>query len=384
MNSRDSELPTGRRPYRSVSVLWATNLPAPYRLPLWEALGRHVDLEVGLLAEADGSRQWRPPDTATSYRLCILKWWTIPLHISRLARSPGESIVVLGGWERFTYVVALVFASAARIPVVGFYESTLKSHQYHRGPPAMVRRMFFRRLESVVTVGPASYDALRAMNVPSDRISTGFNPVDVEHFHRSTISARIGASARAGHHYIYVGQLIARKNVGSALKAWADIRKHEDSFTIVGTGKLENELYTLAARLGVTDVVRFLGRRAEGDVIAEYAKAQTLVLPSTEEVWGLVVNEALAAGLHVVISRDLGVTRSVEHMRGVFVSEPDAQSLAQALAASRAAWSGPIPNPEILKYTPERFAICALRAIEQARRRSAAKRLGAAEWESTD
>jgi glycogen synthase len=81
-----------------------------------------------------------------------------------------------------------------------------------------------------------------------------------------------------------------------------------------------------------------------------------LVLPSYEEVWGLVVNEALACGLHVVVSLVCGVAPTVAGMRGVWLCDTSQAALAHAIRLSCAAWSGPINQPEILQHTPQAFA----------------------------
>lgn len=233
---------------------------------------------------------------------------------------------------------------------------------------AWLRRWFFRRVDAVLTAGHASTEAVLAMGVPAERIVTGFNSVDVRTFHEGAVAVRAAKPrAGSGHAFLYVGQLIERKNVSAALAAFARVAAVEDTFDVVGTGPLAEELQERAGRLGVADRVRLVGHREGDGLIAAYANADTLVLPSTEEVWGLVVNEALAAGLHVVVSDCAGVVPSVRHMPGVFVAAPTVQGLAEAMEASRAEWQGPIEQPLMLEHTPERAAEAVLQAVEVAR-----------------
>ncbi len=104
-------------------------------------------------------------------------------------------------------------------------------------------------------------------------------------------------------------------------------------------------------------------------MIQHLATSQTLVLASTEEVWGLVVNEALAAGLHVVVSDRCGVARSVEGQLGVFLTEPELPQLVTAMESSRAAWRGWIETPEILTHDASRFVSDLEACVAIARRR---------------
>jgi glycosyltransferase involved in cell wall biosynthesis len=231
---------------------------------------------------------------------------------------------------------------------------------------AWIRERFFRSVDVVVTAGPASTEAVLAMGVPRERIVEGFNAVDVQWFHSAATRARTVLGPRPGHHVLYVGQLIERKNIEAALHAFAQVAQATDTFTIVGTGRLRDRLEAVATTLGLADRTVFAGHLEGGELAAAYAAAQTFVLPSTEEVWGLVVNEALACGLHAVVSAAAGVASSVTGMPGVFVAEPSIGALAEALAASRSAWTSPIPQPEILQHTPQALATAFDRACDRA------------------
>ncbi len=133
---------------------------------------------------------------------------------------------------------------------------------------------------------------------------------------------------------------------------------------IAGDGPLRTHLERDAVNLGVGESVRFLGEVAYQSLPSTYASAHTLVLASTHEVWGLVVNEGLAAGLHVVVTDNCGVAESVSGMRGVQVVRNDLEALALGMKRSRDEWGGPVTKPEVLKHTPEAMARDALSAIQ--------------------
>jgi glycosyltransferase involved in cell wall biosynthesis len=221
-------------------------------------------------------------------------------------------------------------------------------------------------MDSILTVGIASRDTLLAMGISSGKIIMGFNAVDVRRYAQDARGMRRGVPPLPGHHTLYVGRLIEGKNIQSALIAWVKARRPEDTFTVVGSGPLEDRLVSLVHQLQIQDSVRFVGHLSGDRLTSEYARAQTLILPSTKEVWGLVVNEALASGIHAVVSDAAGVAASVAGMPGVFVAHPDITSLAAALEASRSSWRGPIDNPPILEQSPEQLAVAALEAIDLA------------------
>ena len=91
------------------------------------------------------------------------------------------------------------------------------------------------------------------------------------------------------------------------------------------------------------------------------------MLPSRSEVYGLVVIEALAAGLQVVVTDTCGVYADVHDLGGVFPARPSPSSLRKAMLASAAAWTGPLEQPAVLARTPEAMADDVLWACAVAR-----------------
>lgn len=382
MRLLDAPLPTARRPRSQIrgaprpQAAWVTNFDAPYRRPVWDRMARMMELTVMLTGDASSvearargtdwfltseSRAYRIVPAATRSRNLL----GVDLAFARRsapAALPTNGSVVLGGWESPVYWQIARQARRRGNRVVGFYESTATSQRFRRGPIAEARKHYFRSLDAVVVPGLQAASAVTAMGVPAHRIHVGMNPIEVEKF-RQAAERRDSQplhSPRVGHRFVYVGQLIARKNVTSLIEAFERIAAKGDTLSIVGSGPLLLDLKQQTRRSPQVTFVPHVPYDEVPDLLAEQ---HTLVLPSTEEVWGLVVNEALAAGLHTVVSVRAGVSSSVDGMDGVWLSQPDTTSLAAAMDESRRSWSGWIHEPEIRRHTPARFAEVVTRAL---------------------
>lgn len=354
-------------------ISWFTNVAAPYRVPIWEAIERSHLLKVHLLENRETLRREgrRPSD-----------WWVtedkryteLPnFAIRRGERSfyvgkpsllipAGTTAVLIGAWESPIYWQVLVEAKLRRIRTVGFYESTLASNRHRKGIVAAARSLFFRSLDAVVVPGPAAERALLSYGLPEDRIHQGFNAVDTGKFYSA---ARSSVSEHGpGHRFVFVGQLIPRKNPRALLAAFADMRDESDSLTFIGLGEELEALQAEVARRNLVENVFFLGEMSNTELATVLHTYNTLVLPSVEEVWGLVVNEALAAGLGAVVSARAGVAESVVGMQRVVITETSVPELTSSLVAARSHGTEPVRSPEILEYTPERFASVFVRALD--------------------
>lgn len=377
-DARVDELRAGIRPHPA--IVWMTNLAAPYRVPVWTAIAREADLAVWLLEDDDRllrDDNNRGDDWATGGRASAYTTRFLPTRVIRRGDArhyvtgwirpsafTGTDALLLGGWDSPAYWVASWSAKLAGVRRVGFYESHRLSQRHHGGLIARVRRAFFASMDAIVVPGVAARDALVAEGIDPARIRVGFNAVDVQTIHARAAAARRAAgppSGPVGRRLLSVGQLIPRKNVASLVEALAAPELDGCTLTIVGTGPERAALEDLVGRLGLRGRVSFLGYVASVDLPGCFADHDVLVHPAVQEVWGLTVNEALAAGLTVVVGDHAGVTPSVRGMRGVHTTEVTVDGLRRGISAALPA--EPVDFPEILAHTPEAFALTFLDAM---------------------
>ncbi|MEU2423253.1 glycosyltransferase [Streptomyces sp. NPDC007851] len=214
---------------------------------------------------------------------------------------------------------------------------------------------------STVAVTPTVAERLRRWGVPGPRIEVVPNGIDLERFRfdpavRQRTRARLGLPEDA---YVIggVGRLAPGKRFGVAIRALARL-PDDCRLLLVGGGPEEHTLRRVAEAAGVAGRVLFTGERpyASGspedpDLPALAAAMDVLVSPSAEEAFGLAVVEALAAGLPVLYTscpavEDLpsAAAPGARRVRG------GAGAYAEALAAARAAGSGPRTAPEAARH----------------------------------
>lgn len=358
------------------SVAWLINIATPYRLPVWRILSGETQLVVLLAAETEANRTWdlrsevRSLDV-TQLHLPSLNLFGTPRYLPtrrlhRILSDLSASALVVDTWDSPAFLAAAVQARRNGAKVVALARSTEESRRFRTGPVAALRRWFFNYADHVVTAGQASTRAVLNLGVPPDRITTSFNVVDGQWFHASAAATRQAGTTADGHRYLYVGQLIERKNVTGLIKAFDTVAAAADSLTIVGVGPELSTLETQAQATGRE--IRFAGALHGDDLARAYGLSHTLVLPSTEEVWGLVANEGLAAGLHVIVTDVCGVAPDIDDMAGVIVTRPEVGALAAAMRQSKLSWRGWIASPEILRHGPEEFANAVMAACGGPRR----------------
>lgn len=130
--------------------------------------------------------------------------------------------------------------------------------------------------------------------------------------------------------FLFVGRLVEIKNVETAIRAFAKLDQQENVFVVVGDGPERGRLEMLAKELK-TDVL-FTGRLEGEGLLAWYNIADVFVLPSYQESFGAVTNEALLAGCLALVSEKAGSSCLVKDgVNGYTFSPFDVDGLAQKM-----------------------------------------------------
>jgi glycosyltransferase involved in cell wall biosynthesis len=269
--------------------------------------------------------------------------------LGRRLRGFAPDAIGVGGWNQPAFARALVYAKAHRVPILSWVESTARDQRSGRAPLELAKRAFVRGYDGFFVPGRASFDYVRSFGVAGDRIAIAPNAVD--------------ASIFEGPHepsdgivrFLYVGRLDREKGLDVLLRAFAQV---PGELVLVGSGPAEAEL-----RASAGERVRFTGALPRAEVAAWYRRADAFVLPSRSEPWGMVLNEAAAAGLPLVATEGVGAARELveDGVNGFRVPVGDERALTEALrwlaedAAFRAA-AGTRSRDLVARLTPEAWA----------------------------
>lgn len=344
------------------NIAWLTSLPSPYWIPIWNKLSSNFDLKVFFTNKENNERGWQIPPSSKwkhhtfSKRVFYLGQAQIipnPFGFRKICRE-AEILIIGGGWEVPVHAFSMAYARMQRMEVYIISESVLESHRFKGRTVRLIRFLVFSLATKIISVGPRSTLAILETGIKRKKILELFNPVNVEFF--NSISKSTKRAKFIGHRFIAVGRLIELKNFESIVRSFNLMSESTDTLTIAGEGPLRSSLERCVADLNLQDQVFFTGQLSQIELAKLYADSCTLILASTNEVWGMVATEALSAGCHVVVSDNCGVSTFVKGMRGTYICNTSIDSIATCMQESKSRYSGQIMNPEILNFTPERFA----------------------------
>jgi glycosyltransferase involved in cell wall biosynthesis len=297
--------------------------------------------------------------------------------------------VAIAGWSTPESLAAIAWARSNGSRVVVMSES-----QEHDVPRSTFREALKRRVVSAcdaALVGAAAHaDYAVRLGIPRERVFLGYDAVDNEHFSRRSDAARSRpAEARSAHglperYLLASGRFMKKKNFGGLIAAYGLAIAQNDSghdLVILGDGPEAANLRQAAASTGMGARIHLPGFRGYEALPDYYGLADGFAHVATTEQWGLVVNEAAAAGLPLVVSRSTGAAALVHEGRNGFLVDPDPADIARGLgllmsaSRERVAQLGAESRRIVDEWGPDRFAsalgeACACALRQPARRLS--------------
>jgi glycosyltransferase involved in cell wall biosynthesis len=333
-------------PARTPRVLVVSEIPTPYRLPLYELLASRpeIELDVVFCSRDEPDRPWeldqaleRVPhrflsgvSPAVRSRRGTFVYHVNPGAVPLAAKGAHDAVVV-------AEQVAMAISRVRRIPYLLHSESTLAATR-----PKLVLLAkkgivgaAVRGATAGLAVGSEARRYLVHYGLAPERIRIVPNTIDVAAYGRAAADARArAAEVRAARSLperfvLYAGRLVEDKGVLDLLQAQAILGDSSLPLVIAGEGLLERDVRWA----GATHV----GFVQPDSLIELYALAEWTVVPSHSEPWGVVVNEALACGSPVIVTDRVGAAADlvVDGVNGRVVPAAAPEALAAALAGPK-------------------------------------------------
>jgi glycosyltransferase involved in cell wall biosynthesis len=335
------------RTSRDCRVALLVNFIPPYRVSLFRALQEEVgELRILVSTPVEPNRSW-PADFAglpviVQRSVSLEKRWKRPggfreistVHLpydtlNQLRRFQPD-VIVSGELGVRSWMAAAYKRFCPRVRLLLWATVSERTERCRGFARERLRPVLLRQADAVLVNGASGARYIAAQGVADERVTRIPYTADVDMFSVTPIDRPEPDSISL----LYVGVLVPRKGVLgflSALAAWAHLHpQRRIEFHIAGDGPERSAIE--AVRCPVNLRVTLLGNVAYNDLPQVYGRSSMLVMPTLEDEWGVVINEAMAAGLPIlgsehsqaieelVVDRETGWTFKPEDRHSVFAA----------------------------------------------------------------
>lgn len=308
----------------------------------------------------------------------INSWSNVSKLLAALDRDRPDAVAI-PGYSSWPCLAALAWCKVRGRTALLLSES--QRRDLPRYPwKEWLKGQVVRRFDAALVGGRPHLDYVRELGLPERVIFTGYDVVDNRFWETEADRARRRRKSRRRQawperYFLAVQRFVPEKNLEGLLQAYGRYRSRAREgawhLVICGSGPLEGRIKGLVGELNLKGLVHLPGYQGAEALAAWYGLAGCLVHASSREPWGLVVNEAMAAGLPVLVSRSCGCAPDlvqegvngfafapgdlgelVALMERISSGEVDLQAMGQASRRIIAGW------------TPESFAQNLVQALE--------------------
>jgi glycosyltransferase involved in cell wall biosynthesis len=289
-----------------------TNHPPPFRIPIYHKVAATpgIDLRVIFCSPREPNRQWEVPPMHFDH--VFLKEHFVTRGSNFIHNNPdvltklseiAPDVIVTTGFNP-TYLYAFAYAVLRGIPHVPMTDGTDVSEQGLSRWHKMIRRIVYARSRAFISASHGGRRLYEGYGIPPERCFQSCLCADNEAF------LHMEAPANKRFDLIFCGRIVNDKNplftLEVAERAARRLRRRI-RLLYVGTGEQEEQVRQEAARRADMVHAVFHGHAAQHELPRLYASARIFLFPTVHDAWGVVANEACAAGLPIVVSPHAGV-----------------------------------------------------------------------------
>jgi len=301
-------------------------------------------------------------------------------RMNEVLQEYAPDVVAVPGWSDKASLAAILWCVKTRIPFIIMSDS-LKNENYSK-TKENIKKKIIRLSSSGFVAGTPHVEYFTQLGMVRDCVFVGYDVIDNDYFKSgadrvsySEEKTRLGLPHKF---FLSVSRFIAEKNIPGLLRGYSRYREmvsEENAwrFVLIGNGELEQEIVKTCEELALTEYVDLMGFRSYNELPECYGLAEVFILASTSETWGLVVNEAMASGLPILVSERCGCAPDlVEKGRNGYTFDPhNVEELAALMVkisseeCDRKAM-GEASRKIISRWTPDTFAKGLMDAAEVA------------------
>lgn len=294
---------------RKITAVIVTNAPAPYRLPGWRKVAEADDIQLDAIyctqphidTSLDSAAYGFTPHFLTGrYRAMERRFMHCDLGVWSLLNRLRPDVVITTGYIP-TFLFAFAWAVAHRVPHVVLTDGTAQSEKQLSWLHRLVRSIVFRRSSAFVGACEGSQALFRQYRVPDEQVHLSKLCIDNDRFALPDVAKQTD--------FIFCGRFVAHKRPLFAMELAREVAirlGRRTSISFVGSGVMEPEMRDFAKQIADHVDTRFVGYVSQAELPGCYRDARIFLFPSEWDPWGVVANEACAAGLPVIVSPHAG------------------------------------------------------------------------------
>ena len=294
------------------------------------------------------------------------------LTLNLLLNNINPDVIAVVGYSQPGMLYTLLWGIWNRKPIILLTDSK-ENDELRIWWKEKLKSLIIKQYKAALVAGETHKQYLTKLGMPSETIFLGYDVVDNQTFHPNNICHFPRPLKRP--YFLAINRFVSKKNLPLLISAYAQyfqIRGYLAwDLVLSGDGELRPQIEQQIKELGLQKFIHLPGFLQQEELLPYFAHASCFIHASTQEQWGLVVNEAMAAGLPVIVSNRCGCFEDlvIEGVNGFGFDPTNQQKLTDLMLKMSSgkvdlSVMGEASLQHIQKYSPDYFAQGLMKALE--------------------
>ena len=298
-----------------------TEIPSHYRLPVFNKIAKDKNFSLLVIYLKDNvrGRSWKIMWEENKFDFIILKSFYITrkdgsnkyisLGVSNILAKHDPDVIICDGYNHTASIEALIYSKRNNIRCLLRSESNVNDIRSNFFLLELIKKFLVRNFSGFISSGLFSRDYLQSLGAKYEDIWIAPDSVENHWYKKCKYKKKSNKIIKL----LFVGRIMEHKGIFNLLRAFKSINEdiiNDFKLTYIGDGDKINELKDNVKKLKLKNVelVDFIQPKK---LAYEYSKHDIFIMPTLSDPWGLVVNEAMAAGLPIICSDRAGCSKDL-------------------------------------------------------------------------
>lgn len=306
-----------------LNIVGLTSITNPYTQARWSAFSKeNPNYNVFLIEFGRVSKvyDWKPVELEVPYTRLVLsekpsqnqtvrELLSLIRALFKALEKTKPDVIVLNGYQQPATLAALLWSKLHGKRAVLLSESKEDDAPRKRLVEA-VKKLLVSFYQSALVGGKRHQDYLASLNMAHGSIFLGYNVVENNEYHPTKLAYLPYPTATEKPYFLVISRFVIKKNIPTIIDAYSEYHRRHTSeawdLILCGDGILRPQIEAQVSKLNLSQNIHLTGFLQPNELLPFLAHAGCFIHASTQEQWGLVVNEAMAAGLPVIVSSCCG------------------------------------------------------------------------------
>lgn len=326
-------------------ILFIKNIPSPYRLDFFQELGKETDLTVWFEDEKVDSRQWKSNMSNRTFKYKFFDFKSNLFIVNTIKvlkefKKERYDVYIVGGYSTPIGLISIIYLKLTGKKFIlngdgGFIKKEKKINYFFK-------KLFISSADYWLSSGKNCTRYFIYYGAKQEKIfeypfsSVGYNDKDLAKLSNDKLIDMKKTENLNDIVLISVGSFIERKGIDILIKGFEKIKTKYSNLSIslllIGGGELKAKYISYIKKNNIKDIV-IIDFLDKNELINYYKMSDIFILPTREDIWGLVINEAMEFGLPIISSNMAGAAHDlmVDGKNGYVFKSEDVDELCKKL-----------------------------------------------------